>query len=250
MGSVEASVTTRLAELARRAQVRGMCVYTRFLDPAQQSEAAIASAKCGVRLSLEGGHDGAERCMAAFHPESETADFSGRVACVRVDWARQSRSPEHSDLLGASLAIIQDRSFLGDVVIGAGCAYIFVARELSWHLAESLVSVGRIGVKCCQHTGGVEADERAERYIRDTIASFRLDAAVSSAFNLSRGGAQEAISSGRVKLNHIPEIRPDARIKEGDLISVRGMGRALLFQSMGTNRKGRFGVLWRRTPHR
>ena len=250
MGAVEAGITARLSELSKRAQVRGTCVYTRFLDPAQQREAAIVASKNGVDLSLYGGYEGAERCLASFYhgDGDERPDFSERISCVLVEWSRFNKAPEHRDLLGASLAIIQDRSFLGDVVIRPGCAYIFLTRELAGHLETSLISVGRVCVNCSQYSGVVEAGEQDARYIRDTVCSFRLDVCVASAFGLSRAAAQEAIVGGRVKLDHIPEVRQDASVSEGGLISIRGMGRAELYQTTGQNRKGRFGVIWSRTP--
>lgn len=75
--------------------------------------------------------------------------------------------------------------------------------------------------------------------VRDTVSSLRLDAVVAGGFRLSRGTAAELIGMGRVKLRHLPEERPDARVAPGDAISVRGYGR-LTVDAVGLpNRKGR-----------
>ncbi len=70
----------------------------------------------------------------------------------------------------------------------------------------------------------------------------RLDAVVGDGFHLSRGDAAELIEAGAVKLRHMPTLRPDARVAEGDAISVRGYGR-LRVEAIGSpTRKGRLPV--------
>jgi RNA-binding protein YlmH len=250
MAALEGSlINRRLSELAQRARVRDAVVFTRFLDPAEQIIARDAARFAKVEITLCGGYMDAERCAAAFHPKGVAIDFTAAIACVLAKWAAAYGSPAHRDLLGASLAVIQDRSFLGDIILRDDCAYIFVIRDQAIHLAAETTQAGRVAVKCSVYEGAIVQGERDERFVRDTIPSFRLDAGTASAFWLSRAVAQEAIRAGKVKLNHIPETRTDAAIKEGDLISLRGIGRAKLFQALGVNRKGRLGVLWNCTPY-
>jgi RNA-binding protein YlmH len=45
-----------------------------------------------------------------------------------------------------------------------------------------------------------------------------------------------------VKLCHAPELRPDAKVEEGDAISVRGYGRLRVDSFGTTTRKGRLPV--------
>ena len=47
------------------------------------------------------------------------------------------------------------------------------------------------------------------------------------------------IAAGLVKLNHVPQLRPDARLEEGDLISARGYGRVRVTAFQGESRRGR-----------
>ena len=42
-----------------------------------------------------------------------------------------------------------------------------------------------------------------------------------------------------MKLNHVPNLRADARLDEGDLLSVRGFGRVRVTAFQGESRRGR-----------
>ena len=51
--------------------------------------------------------------------------------------------------------------------------------------------------------------------------------------------AQRLIAGGLVKLNHEINLHADARLMEGDMISVRGHGRVRVTQFQGESRRGR-----------
>ncbi|MDR0396078.1 MAG: hypothetical protein LBH66_02105 [Oscillospiraceae bacterium] len=245
----------RLNELAARVSGRGGMAFTLFLDPAQQSAALRAANRHGMSVAFWGGYDGAERRVGAITPRGDDYRDGGAVldwpvSCVRASWAEAYGSPSHRDLLGASLAVVQDRARFGDIVMNGGYALLFCLAEVAGYIADSLDSAGRVKLKCAlEHDpqSSMPDQERDRREFRDTIPSFRLDACVASAFKLSRGQAQALIREGRVKLNHLPEPDADAKVGEGGLLSVRGLGRALLKERTGVNRKGRFSVVWIRT---
>ncbi|GHU71280.1 putative RNA-binding protein YlmH [Clostridia bacterium] len=240
-------VQRRLSELAQRAETRGEAVYSRFLDPAQQALAIQTAQKCGVAVEFWGGYDDAERRIGVFHPIGMECGSDWPIACVRITWAAAYGSPAHRDLLGSSLAVVQDRSRFGDIVVGGGFALMFCAEELADHVVISLTQAGRVTVHCAIEPDPASAlpDQTEDRReVRDTIPSFRLDAGIASAFKLSRAQAQELIREGRVRRNHLPALDSDAQIKEGDMLSVRGLGHAELSETLGMNRKGRFGVKW------
>jgi len=61
-------------------------------------------------------------------------------------------------------------------------------------------------------------------------------------WRLSRTRAAELVSSGRVQVNHRIEIRPDAKVSQGAVLSVRGMGRARMHEIGGHTKKDRISV--------
>ena len=75
--------------------------------------------------------------------------------------------------------------------------------------------------------------------LRVTVQNERLDAVLAAGGRLSRSEAQRMIAAGLVKLNHVPNLRADARVSEGDLISARGIGRLKVEAFAGESRRGR-----------
>ena len=76
----------------------------------------------------------------------------------------------------------------------------------------------------------------------DTVASLRLDNAVSAAFSISRSTAAEAIGAMKVALNDEIVTKCDKAVCEGDKIRLRGKGRAFLKEVSGKSRKGRIFI--------
>ena len=79
--------------------------------------------------------------------------------------------------------------------------------------------------------------------VRDTVSSLRLDSVVSAGFGLSRGKAAVYIESGKTELGHLPCTKTDKPVAEGDVISVRGLGKIRLEEISGTTKKGRTGIV-------
>lgn len=236
-------VERRLAELAERAGQREAVVFSRFLDPAEQVLVPRAAREAGVGYCLEGGQPQAERKMAAFFPE-HGRDLDWPFVCIQVRWDARFGTVRHPDLLGATLALCQDRSCFGDIQVSEGEAHLFVVAELAGYVSQSLTEAGRVRLHNDVLAYWPAPPEQRTRERRDTVASLRLDALTASAFDLSRSQAQALIREGRVKVNHLPQLQTDALLAMGDLLSVRGYGRAQLTQVGGKNRKGRTAIVW------
>jgi len=73
-----------------------------------------------------------------------------------------------------------------------------------------------------------------------------LGAVAASGFSMSRGKAQELISSGRVQLNYRETLKSDAPVAQGDVISARGLGKFEVAEVGGLSKKGRTALLLHR----
>lgn len=67
----------------------------------------------------------------------------------------------------------------------------------------------------------------------------RLDAVIAGIFGLSRTGSGKLICEGLVSVNYRECLKPDREVLEGDIISVRGYGKAVLSGTGGKSRRGR-----------
>jgi len=77
---------------------------------------------------------------------------------------------------------------------------------------------------------------------RYTVSSLRLDALISSIWNLSRKDSQKLIESERIKINWEPVDKPSKTVEAGSIISAKGYGRFILSSIEGVSKKERIKV--------
>ena len=234
----------RLRELALRAAHAGDVRFTRFMEPSAQNDARAAANRAGVSCAFYGGYDGAERVMAAFYPDDAPPEPGDYPLCaLRIDWNAKFANPAHRDLLGAVMGLGLERDALGDIALGtyrdSPCAYLFVTPEMADYVSANLESAGRAAVKVTLADEVPEIAPPEGSEVRVTVQNARLDAVLAAGYRLSRAEAQRLIAAGLVKLNHAPNLRADARVGEGDLISARGYGRLKVLSEQGESRRGR-----------
>ena len=231
----------RFLELARRAALAGRTGYSRFIEPSMIPAAQKCARDAGAQVEFSGGYPGAERVVAAFLAWDDVADYP--IECLDVRWNTKFASIGHRDLLGAVMGLSIEREITGDIVLCEdGLAYLFVMRDMADYVIANLESAGRATLKITRHEGEIICPEPEGVRTRITLASPRLDAFVSAGYNLSRSESQKLVNAGLVKLNHVPELRTDAGVGEGDLISVRGHGRMKVEQLLGETRRGRLAA--------
>ncbi len=225
----------RIDDLIFRAQRTGITQFTPFLDPTAAWEIARICRSVGLPCHSFGGYDEAERRVLAVGDGANEAVFP--VQALVITWDKRFEGPAHHDILGAIMALGIKRETFGDILSGEGSAYVFVLSAMAQAIS-SLASAGRASVQVdrCEPKDIIKPQGRT---VSATFKSFRLDAIVAEAMRISRPSASQLISQGRVFLNFVPCLKPDERIKEGDIISVRGMGRIKIGEAGGKSRKDR-----------
>ena len=116
---------------------------------------------------------------------------------------------------------------------------MFCQEKLADFVCENLTRIRHTMVTA----QGVEKEdfsyEPKLREITGTMASVRLDSLLSLAFGASRSSLTGQIEGGKVFVNGRLVTSNGCQPKEGDLISVRGMGRFRLEAIGGQSKKGR-----------
>ena len=92
----------------------------------------------------------------------------------------------------------------------------------------------------------IEIPDQQVKLLRDTVASLRLDSVISAGFSVNRNAAAELIRSGKVEVNWMACDKPDAAVGQGDVLTVRGLGKCCLEEVGGQSRKGRTAVTMKR----
>lgn len=114
-------------------------------------------------------------------------------------------------------------------------------------LLDSWDSAGRVRLKV-QPIGLTELQvpEEKVKLLRDTVSSLRLDSVLSVGFSLSRSKAAEAVTSGKVQVNWADWQKPDRQVVQGDVLTLRGLGKCVLEEVGNQTKKGRVFITVKR----
>ena len=217
--------------------------YTDFLDMRLQGMLQNEIKYSGLKYFFYGGYDTAERRMAVFLPDwADENDFlsDNPVEILRVRHKMGGRGLSHRDYLGSLLGLGISRSKTGDIVVYSSGADIIILKDMEEFLLANYFKAGRTELSL--ETVPIEmlnlSEIRTEE-IKDTVASLRLDAFLSSAYRCARSKAQEAIRQGLVFVNHAECMKADKELEEGDIVVLRGKGKCILKEIGGTSKKDR-----------
>lgn len=222
--------------------------FTPFLSPGHiyKFSKTLENFDVNLKTVVFGGYADAERKVIGFCPDYMELLFSQfPLKAVEIEADKRFASNlSHRDYLGSVLGLGLDRDRTGDIIIDENKAWIIAFDDIADYVAANLFKVGRTSVKCTvKDIDGLEIGKKEIKEIFSTVPSMRLDCILSSAFNLSRGGAKELLEAEKVQLNWDTVTSPSAAVSEGDVLSARGFGRAEVLEIRGKTKKDRIGVV-------
>ncbi len=240
----ERMVLARALDQLERAQNRSIPCTTQFLSPAQRAALEPLLAAAGhPRHLFHGGYEGAERTVCVFLPDwQEPEDWAPEegLAAIEAAYPSTGGSLTHRDLLGGLMGIGLTRERVGDILVGGTAAQIVCLKEAAPIILSQFDQAGRYRLKLREISLTDLTPAPAEvKLIHDTVAALRLDAVLASGFSLARGKAADAITGGRVSLNHRECLKPDRAVAGGDVLTCRGLGKCVVKTVGGQSRKGR-----------
>lgn len=217
---------------------------TDFLDPREQYIVKmVIGENSDVHYHFFGGHQ-VERKRALIMPEYLNAneeDF--QVSLFEIHYPVKFVKIEHPQVLGTLMSLGLKRGKFGDILISNGRVQFFAAQEVSNYVKNNLESIGKAGVKLIE-TDLEDAIISEENWIESdiTVSSLRLDTIVSGIHHLSRQKSQLLIAQGLVRVNWTLIENSTFECAEGDLISVRGHGRAKIMSIEGKTKKEKWRI--------
>ena len=214
--------------------------FVGFLDEGQRAQVMLLlQREKTVSFRFFGGFDGAERTVLGVFPpfiEPEDALFPLRV--LKFSYRAQA-ALSHRDFLGTMLSCGIRREAVGDIVCGAGETIAVVSEEVAPFLQQQIEKVGGEGVTVMTADGETLTVERRFQPISATVASPRLDNVVKALMGCSREKAAVAIVGGLVSVNHVPCDAVAKTVVEGDILSLRSVGRFRIEALSAHTKKGR-----------
>ena len=230
-------------DLARRCEQRGIVTNTGFLTPAERWALEHDPDLRTCNMIFHGGYPDAERTIAFFLPDWMEADMLDPAGHIRALHRRAAfGAPGHRDYMGAILGMGVGREWVGDILVDGENAWVFCQPSVLRHLL-SIDKVGRYGVKAEEvPLDAIPEREWKTEERRFTVMSPRLDAVAAGLFHLSRTETARQIALGALALNYGECLKPDAPVREGDVLSLRGAGKGRVREIGGSSRKGRLFV--------
>ena len=238
----------RMRELAETAYRRDIPTHTGFLNLNEQTVFCSAAGSFPpVKYEMTGGYEAAERKVVCFLPSYEEVLQEPPCDCLKLS-AKQKKFAEelnHRDYLGAVMSLGIQREVIGDIMVSGTDAYIFVLKTMSSYLLEHLVSVRHTSVSAelCRDLSSLPPPAYTE--VQGSVSSLRLDALTALAGRISRTKALELIEGEKVFINGQLMVSASRQVREGDILSVRGLGKFRFAGEGATTKKGRTMVtLW------
>lgn len=217
---------------------------TNFLNPSELNYCIQLMKHFPELMYLHtGGHENPEREILIVGPYIDPKTFPLQDYINILEIKNLPNDITHRDILGAFLSAGIERFTMGDILIKEDCAHIVVSKSVSDFLVYGVHKIKNFNIKINvleETTVSSPKKEYKERVI--TISSLRLDNIISGLCNLSRGKADEIISKKYVKVNYELEDRKNSELTIGDLISIRGYGRFILKEYLGSTRKNNLRI--------
>ena len=238
-----AGVDDKFGQCSRQYRI----THTNFLDLRQRSliekhSKQMSLASSDVRLEFYGGYEDAERTVAVFLPDyADICDCP--LSVIRIKTPPGGRKLTHRDYLGSLTGLGIKRDMTGDILTYENGADIIVLDEISDFILLNYNKAGRTTLQPeAVELSELRIPESRTVTVKDTVASLRLDNVISSAFQISRAKAADAVRAGLVFVNSMQSEKPDMQVEEGVKLVLRGKGKAYLRQVGGRTRKDRIAV--------
>mgnify|MGYP002514929532 CR=1 FL=1 len=244
--SEEEMLKKRLVELAKRAYERNVYTFSGFLSPGEmgafyQVEREISH----VDYEISGGVEQAERVMIKFGSEGMFGyreEFPIVCLIVKPLMEKFSDALTHRDFLGALMNLGIERSMVGDIVVKGVRAYIFCMDSMGDFIIENLVRVKHTNVKCEKSQVIPEEVKPKLKEENVLVSSERLDGVIAKAYHLSRSQVVEIFRGKRVFVDGRLCENNSRILKDGEVVSVRGVGKFLYIGKVYETKKGKNAV--------
>ncbi|MGM0167303.1 S4 domain-containing protein [Enterococcus sp. AZ135] len=216
---------------------------TNFLDPRQAYilETMIRE-NSELKFSFYGGYERAERCRCMIYPdyyEPQIDDFE--LVMIEINYPQKFTELSHGKILGTLMNAGIKRDYFGDIISDGDRWQIFLAKESASYIVGQVTKIGRVTVHL-EERPYTDIIIPKDSWIEETTTatSMRLDAIISTVYNISRQRSKQLVEASKVKVNWSVNERPDYLLDLLDVVSVRGFGRIQIQGLEGKTKKEKF----------
>ena len=237
----------RLLDFANQSYGQGIYTFSNFLDLYEQSIFTSLKKKMkGISNQLFGGYEGAGRQMVRFgSPEELGYDQEYPIVLLHIVplGGKFSEKLSHRDYLGALMNLGIERNLIGDILVMDQEAYVFAKDTIGPFLMQEWGKVRHTMISVEEVPFTEFKYEPKFEEIKGFLPSFRADVMVGFFCKTSRNESSNLIKGQKVFINGGLIDSNSAMLKEGDVLTVRGYGKAIFSEISGQSKKGRHHVI-------
>lgn len=241
----EALLLKHLKDLSHISFQRGYHTYSDFLN-INEINLFLQYQKDIVfsQYRLWGGYDDAERRVICFYEDDSSNTISFPIQCLFIQSVNKKFSDtlSHRDYLGAILNLGIDRKKIGDIIVKDKEAYVFCQKDIVDYIIDNLNRIKHTTVLVTKKNEDIEALKPNLSEITGTVSSLRLDAVLPVAFRSSRNSLTGLIEGQKVYVNSRLVETNSFPLKNGDIVSVRGMGKFVFKETNEQTKKKRYKI--------
>ena len=180
-----------------------------------------------------------ERRMISFNNIYETT-FPMKLLKIRN--TSKFNNLTHKDFLGGILSLGIERNKIGDLLVNEDVCYVPIHEDIESFL---ICNIDKIGKATCKveilgQYGFLPQFNFKEEII--LVSSLRIDGIVSKLANVSRAKAQMMVEQGRILIDYVKVKEKSYEVKEDERITIRGVGKFILGNTIGSSKSGRLKV--------
>lgn len=245
MNKDELLLQKRVVELSNIAYQRDVVVFSDFLNLNELNILHSTPKNLfPARYETYGGYEFAERQMVTFLPDAlyYECEYPLHILKIAPLHKKFAEPLSHRDYLGALMNLGLERSKMGDLLMIEDGCILFVQEKLSAFVLENLTRVRHTNVLVQVEEPTEFSYTKAVSEIKGTVPSIRLDTIISVAFPTSRSKLTGLIEGQKVYVNGKLITSNGYRLKDGDMISIRGLGKISYTGILSETKKGRYYV--------
>jgi len=230
----------RFIDLSKQADRKNIVTFSDFLNLNEQNIFYQNKNLFETSTILSGGYEYAERQIAAFLPDALSYDWVFPITCLKIipSYPKFSDKLTHRDILGSIMNLGIERSKIGDILLQQNDYYLFCCESISHYIIENLEKIKHTIVTVTIVDGKNLNIVPEFEELSGVISSNRLDAIIACICHISRSQSSDFIIGGKAFINGKEILHNTYICKEGDIISIRSIGKFVFKNISGETKKG------------
>lgn len=232
----------RLSKIKEACENNYFPIYFDFFDEGFQGKIQDIMKVYGVPYLFFGGNKQSDRKILCVYPDYCHTDELEWPICSLV--FKRNIPINHRHVLGTLMSLGINRELIGDIDVGENWVQVIIHKRIKDYLMSHFNEINHCKIECMvKNSDEILSFERKYQELSLIVASNRIDGILGKIWGNSRQKSLELIKQKKVKINDVPIGKTDSRIKNNDVISLRGKGKARVINMDDRTKKGKIRIL-------